>query len=121
MAAPSDIVPGISASISDYAEIARRPLEAEQCALVVIDIQEKLLPPIFEKEQLVRNSQLLVRLAKVLCIPVIATTQYAKGLGQTIPDISSLIPEVQPMDKLEFGCFGHDEFCSHMARLSGRG
>ena len=104
-----------------YAEIVRQPLHADQCALVVIDIQENLLPPIFEKEQLVRNSQLLVRLAKVLGIPVIATTQYAKGLGQTIPDISSLIPEVQPMDKLEFGCFGNDEFCSHMARLSGRG
>src|SRR5579864_743056 len=104
-----------------YAEIVRQPLHADQCALVVIDIQEKLLPPIFEKEQLVRNSQLLVRLAKVLGIPVIATTQYAKGLGQTIPDISSLIPEVQPMDKLEFGCFGNDEFCSHMARLPGRG
>ena len=34
--------------LSDYAEIARRPLEAEQSALVVIDIQEKLLPPIFQ-------------------------------------------------------------------------
>ena len=42
----------------DYAEIASRALEAEQCALVVIDIQEKLLPPIFQKEQLVRNAQL---------------------------------------------------------------
>ena len=57
MVVPSDIIP----NISDYAEIARRPLEAEQCALIVIDIQEKLLPPIFQKEQLVRNSQLLVR------------------------------------------------------------
>ena len=43
--------------------MARRPLEAEQCALVVIDIQEKLLPPIFQKEQLVRNAQLLIRAA----------------------------------------------------------
>ena len=35
----------------DYAELARRPLEADQCALVVIDIQQKLLPPIFPKEK----------------------------------------------------------------------
>ncbi len=34
---------------TDLAEIARRPLEAAHCALVVVDIQEKLLPPIFEK------------------------------------------------------------------------
>ena len=43
---------------SEYAEIARRSLEADRCALVVIALQQKLLPPIFEKEQLVRNSQL---------------------------------------------------------------
>ncbi len=42
-----------SSLTSDYAEVARRPLEAEQCALVVVDIQEKLLPPILRKEQLV--------------------------------------------------------------------
>ena len=52
-----------SASTLDYAEISRLPLEPEQCALVVIDIQEKLLPPIFQKEQLVRNAQLLIRAA----------------------------------------------------------
>ena len=47
-----------SASI-DYAEIARRALDPTQCALIVVDIQEKLLPPIFQKEDLVRNAKLL--------------------------------------------------------------
>jgi hypothetical protein len=50
---------------SDYGEIARTPLEADRCALLVVDIQEKLLPPIFQKEQLIRNSQLLIRLAGI--------------------------------------------------------
>jgi hypothetical protein len=39
-------------SETDYAEMARRPLEAEQCALIVVDVQEKLLPPIWEKSAL---------------------------------------------------------------------
>lgn len=112
-ATPAEILP--------YTEIARQPLRVEQCALVVIDIQEKLLPPIFEKERLVRNSQLLIRLANILSLPVIATTQYAKGLGQTIPEIASLLPEAEPLDKLEFGCFGSSAFCSRIARLNGRG
>jgi hypothetical protein len=77
----------------DYVEIARRPLKAEHCSLLVIDIQEKLLPPIFQREQLVRNSQLLIRLAGVLRIPVLVSTQYAKGLGQTVPEIASLLAE----------------------------
>ena len=106
---------------SSYAEIVRQPLNARQCALVVIDIQEKLLPPIYEKERLVRNSQLLIRLANVLSLPVIATTQYARGLGQIVPEIASLLPEeAEKTDKLEFGCFGNGEFCSRIARLSGR-
>src|SRR2546428_14155342 len=63
---------------SEYSEIARRPLEANLCALVVIDIQEKLLPPIFQKEQLIKNSQLLIRLAGVLRMPVLISTSTQK-------------------------------------------
>jgi nicotinamidase-related amidase len=100
-------------------EMARRPLEAEQCALVVIDIQEKLLPPIFQKEQLVKNAQLLIRLAGTLQIPTIATTQYAKGLGNTVAEIRSLLPQ-EEIDKQAFSCFGSDSFCATFKRLPGR-
>ena len=105
---------------SSYAEIVRRPLTARECALLVIDIQERLLLPIFDKERLIRNSQLLIRLANILSLPVIATTQYAKGLGQIVPEIASLLPRMDPIDKLEFGCFGSEEFCSNLARFSER-
>jgi nicotinamidase-related amidase len=103
----------------DYAEIARRPLEAERCALIVVDIQEKLLPPIFQKDQLLKNSQLLIRLAGILKIPALVTTQYAKGLGNTTPEIASLLPGTQPIDKQMFSCFGSDAFCAMLKRLPG--
>jgi nicotinamidase-related amidase len=106
--------------LSDYAEIARRPLVPEQCALVVVDIQEKLLPPIFQKEQLVRNAQLLIRLAEILKIPAVVTTQYAKGLGNTVPEVAALLPQAHPIDKLSFSCFGSDVFCSTLRRLPGQ-
>src|SRR5215470_17523367 len=109
-----------SLETSSYAEIVRRPLTARECALLVIDIQERLLLPIFDKERLIRNSQLLIRLAKILSLPVIATTQYAKGLGQIVPEIASLLPQTEALDKLEFGCFGSGEFCSQVAQLRGR-
>ena len=99
---------------------ARRPLRPEDCALLVIDIQEKLLPPIFEKERLVRNSQLLIRLAKIMELPVVLSTQYKKGLGGTVAEIASLVPEREPLDKLEFGCFANSDFCSAMASLPRR-
>src|ERR1051326_4783520 len=105
---------------ADYAEMARRPLEAEQCALVVIDIQQKLLPPIFQKDQLVRNSQLLIRAAGILKIPAVVSTQYAKGLGGTVPEIAALLPETEAIDKTLFSCFGSDVFCSLLKRLPGQ-
>jgi nicotinamidase-related amidase len=107
------------AATADMAEIARRPLEAEQCALIVVDIQEKLLLPIFNKDQLIKNAQLLTRLASILKIPTIATTQYAKGLGSTVPELRSLVPDAG-IDKQVFSCFGSDVFCSMLKRLPGR-
>jgi nicotinamidase-related amidase len=104
---------------NDYAEIARRSLDAEHCALIVIDIQEKLLPPIFQKERLVKNSQLLIRLAGILKVPTLMSVQYAKGLGKTIPEIASLLPEIEAIDKQMFSCFGSDVFCSALKRLPG--
>ncbi|MFZ0734824.1 MAG: hydrolase [Candidatus Sulfotelmatobacter sp.] len=105
---------------SEYAEMARRPLAPEQCALIVIDIQEKLLPPIFQKEQLVRNAQLLIRAAGILKIPAMVSTQYAKGLGQTVPEIASLLAGTEPVDKTLFSCFGSDAFCSALKRMPGQ-
>jgi len=105
---------------SEYAELARRPLEADQCALVVIDIQEKLLPPIFQKDQLVRNAQLLIRAAGILKIPALVSTQYAKGLGTTVPEVASLLPGTEAIDKTLFSCFGSDVFCSMLKRLPGQ-
>jgi nicotinamidase-related amidase len=105
--------------VTDYAEIARRPLDPTQCALIVIDVQEKLLPPIFLKDQLVRNSQLLIRLAGILKIPTVLTTQHSKGLGNTVPELASLLPETQAIEKQIFSCFGSDVFCSTLKRLPG--
>jgi nicotinamidase-related amidase len=104
---------------SDYAEMARRLLDAEQCALVVVDVQEKLLPPIFQKDQLLRNTKLLIRAARILKIPALVSTQYAKGLGGTVPEIASLLPETEPIDKQLFSCFGSDVFCTLLKRLPG--
>ena len=113
------ILGSVTPETMDYAEIARRPLDPERCALIVIDIQEKLLPPIFEKERLVRNAQLLIRLAGILKMPTLMSTQYSKGLGNTVPEIASMLPDVEPLEKMAFSCFGSDVFCSALKRVPG--
>jgi nicotinamidase-related amidase len=47
----------------------------------------------------------------------VISTQYAKGLGGTVPEIASLLPETEAVDKVMFSCFGSDVFCSLLKRL----
>jgi nicotinamidase-related amidase len=99
--------------------IARRSLDADLCTLVVIDIQEKLLPAVMNRDELVRNSRMLIRLATVLEIPTLLTTQYAHGLGATVPEIAELLPHVKPLNKMEFGCFRGEEFRTALHEVPG--
>jgi nicotinamidase-related amidase len=63
---------------------------------------------------------LLISLAGILKIPALVSTQYAKGLGNTVPDIASMLPDTPPIDKVMFSCFGSDVFCSLLKRLPGQ-
>jgi nicotinamidase-related amidase len=108
----------VSPTSAEMMEIARRPLEARECALIVIDVQERLLAGIFEKERLVKNVQLLLRAASILDVPVVATTQYANKLGETIPELHALLPH-REIDKQVFSCFSSEAFCSSLKRLPG--
>jgi isochorismate hydrolase len=87
---------------------------------VLIDLQEKLLPAIEGHERVLRNSLLLLRLAEVLELPLVLTTQYKSGLGETVPKVLAAAPGVVPLDKLSFGCFGDPAFASRLKALEGR-
>lgn len=100
--------------------IAVGVLRPERTALVVVDLQEKLLPAIAGRERVLRNSVLLLRLADVLALPVVLTTQYSRGLGPTVPEVLEAAPGVTPLDKVSFGCFGSPEFLERLASLRGR-
>jgi nicotinamidase-related amidase len=98
----------------------RSLLEPDHTALAVIDIQDKLVPAIHEKQRLVRNTILLLRLARVLRLPVLVTTQYRKGLGGTLPEILAEAPGAEELDKTAFSCFGSEAFRARLAALGRR-
>jgi nicotinamidase-related amidase len=95
-------------------------LRPERTALVVVDLQDKLLPVIAGRERVVKNSLLLMRLAEILKIPVVLTTQYRKGLGDIVPEVLAAAPAAAPLDKVSFGCFGDPGFLDHLKSLAGR-
>ena len=69
-------------------------LKVEDTALLVVDIQEKLLPKIMQAGEVLRNASFLVNAAKALGVPVIATEQYPKGLGPTVEPIRGSLTTV---------------------------
>jgi nicotinamidase-related amidase len=95
-------------------------LHPQRTALVVVDLQERLLPAIAESERVLRNSVLLLRLADVLALPILLTTQYARGLGPTVPPVLEAAGGTAPLDKVSFGCFGSPEFLDRLRGLEGR-
>ena len=59
-------------------------LNTDNTAILIIDIQEKLLNAVFNKEIVQKKSEILAKTAQLLEIPVIVTEQYPQGLGQTV-------------------------------------
>ena len=85
-------------------------LTRARAGLIVLDVQERLLPAIFEKERVVQNALRLLRGAGILQVPVFATEQYRKGLGPTVPEVAAAIPAFAPMEKLAFSACGAASF-----------
>jgi nicotinamidase-related amidase len=68
-------------------------LTISSTALLVIDVQDRLMPTIHRAERLVNNCTVLCRAAPVLGVPVIATEQYVRGLGPTVPQVRASLPD----------------------------
>jgi nicotinamidase-related amidase len=96
-------------------------LSREGTTLIVIDVQERLFPAMDadHREEVMRNMKILAAAVRRLAVPVIATEQYPKGLGHTLPELrTALGPEVDPLAKVAFSCARAEGF---MARLEATG
>src|SRR6266404_2314293 len=93
-------------------------IRRHEAGLVVVDIQEKLLPAIFEKERLIQNAVRLLKGAAILGVPVLATEQYPKGLGSTVPDIVSACRDFVALDKVSFSACGATGFSEALRNLT---
>lgn len=86
---------------------SRLLMNPEDTALVVIDVQERLLPHIDGAGDVVKNIQQLVTAAKILGLPVRATEQYPSGLGATIKELLERIRDCDGHridEKIMFSC-----------------
>jgi nicotinamidase-related amidase len=77
-------------------------MSSADTGLLIIDVQEKLVPLIPSAKDLIRNIAFLADAARILDMPVQATEQYPKGLGTTVADIAQRVAN-RP-DKTAFSC-----------------
>lgn len=84
-------------------------LKPEQTALLIIDIQERILPVINNHQIVVDNTLKLIKGFKVLGLPIYFTEQYPKGLGPTTRAILDELGDLKPFDKMSFSCSGAGE------------
>lgn len=85
---------------------------------LVVDIQERLVPVMEEKEQFIENCIKLIQGLQILGLPMLVTQQYTKGLGETIPKIKSAINNFQYIEKKDFSCFDEPAVAEKLS-LSG--
>ena len=87
-------------------------LSGRRTALVVIDLQEKLLGVMKEEvvERVVANAGKLIEVAKVFGLEILWTEQYPKGLGATVEALRGALGEVRPLEKQVFSCCGVEAF-----------
>ena len=87
--------------------------------LVVVDVQERLFSAMDteRREEMVRNIKILGAAARRLGLPVLATEQYPKGLGRTLPELRALFDDVTPIEKTAFSCCGAQEFTRRLRAL----
>lgn len=85
--------------------------------MVVVDVQEKLLPYVIGKDEVLGNIQMLIKFAHIMDIPVILTEHYPKGLGVTVSEIKEVLSEYEPKEKVIFSCYGSLGFTEKLKEL----
>lgn len=81
-------------------------IDRKRSFLLLVDVQDRLLPAMAEPARLLRNAGILLKAAARLGVPVLASEQYPKGLGHTVPELADLLPAGSVMEKVAFSCVG---------------
>lgn len=91
-------------------------IRAKESVLIVIDMQERLVPAMQAPARTIRNTRTLLQGASEVGVPVIMTEQYPDGLGPTVPELARA-PETTVISKMHFSCMEEPAFAAHFRSL----
>ena len=95
-------------------------LDIDNCCLLIIDLQEKLLPHIFNKEKIKYYSNRLVEFFVELKIPIIYSEQYPNGLGSTVNCLKKKLTDSnsKKIEKTTFSAFENESFRKFLTKIN---
>ena len=88
-------------------------LDAHRSVLLIIDLQERLLPAIDQGVSVIEHAAWLIGVARQLQVPVLLTEQYPQGLGTTAPAIAQLIQPEERIEKIHFSAVAEGNLLNH--------
>jgi nicotinamidase-related amidase len=96
-------------------------IQHEDCCLVVIDIQERLVPAVASPEQVIAHAGILIQAAVRLSVPIVVSEQYPRGLGRTVDAVKRELPaSAAIIEKMTFSALADDAFAKHFRALARR-
>lgn len=97
-------------------------MDKDRSQLLIVDMQERLLPAMSDSEEVVKACERLVRGAQALDLPITVSEQYPKGLGPTVEPLrQTLGNSATIMEKVEFSCFRNAAIRDRLEELRRRG
>ena len=92
-------------------------IRAGDSALVVIDMQERLVPAMLAPARTLRNAALLIEAAREMGVPVMLTEQYPHGLGRTMRELAATADGYPVFEKMHFSCMEDAAFAEALTSL----
>lgn len=95
-------------------------ISRDDSCLILVDAQQRLLPALAGAAPMQAACGLLLTAASRLGVPVLATEQYPKGLGHTVPALAALLPPGAVIEKLSFDAMAEPGMRDRVAAFGRR-
>ena len=97
--------------MADCFETHKSLAKPQECALLVVDVQERLIDSIAKSQEVIANIAALIKTAGLFQIPIVVTEQ--EKLGSTVPALKELLQQgnaYEPITKQHFSCYPNEAF-----------
>lgn len=89
-------------------------LNKEDSLLLLVDVQEKLTPSVLNSDTFIARCEWLLKLARKMDVPILASEQYPKGLGSTVKHLCSYYDKKECIEKVHFSCMQQPNYTQRL-------